>query len=125
MSHLAQVWGVKVERGPDCLIIRLQMATTTSQDGERLADVIWSILERHFTYRVIVELDQVEEMCDYLLGELVALSHRLRSRGGMLRLCGLSPRNRRKLKEAREDGRLPSYPNRHDAMVGHSAAMAP
>jgi hypothetical protein len=117
MNHSAQIWGLRVERGPDCLIVRLHAATSSSQDGQRLADTIWAILDRHFIYRIILELDQVEVLSDHLLGELVALSHRLRSRGGMLRLCGLSPPNRRKLREACDDGRLPAYASRREATI--------
>lgn len=124
MNELAQIWGVRVERGPDCLIVRLHEATSSFQDGQRLADIIWSILERHFVYRVILELDQVEVLGDVLLAELIALSHRLRSRGGMLRLCGLTAPNRRKVKEAFHDGRLPTYSNRREAMVSRCDALA-
>lgn len=124
MMRLAQIWGVRVERGPDCLIVKLHAATSSFEDGQPLADTIWAILERHFVYRVILELDQVDVLCDQLLGELIALSHRLRSRGGMLRLCGMSSQSRRKLQEACDDGRLPTYLTRREAVVGAAGTSA-
>jgi anti-anti-sigma regulatory factor len=121
MTHLTQIWGLTIERGPDCLFARLHAATTSPSEDGPLADTLWHTLERHFVYRLVIELDQVETLSDHLLGELIALSHRLRQRGGMLRLCGLSPTNRVLLKAAQADGRLPSYPTRREAMAGAHA----
>lgn len=117
MSPIAHTWSLTVERGPNCLVLQMHTENSVSNDGLHLADTIWMILEKHFVYRVVIEMERVDELSDYLLRELIALSHRLRSREGMLRLCGLSDANRRVLRKACLDGRLPSYETRHHAVI--------
>lgn len=112
MPKLHHIWDLRVERGPNCLVVRLCADGTTQSDDRHLADLLWSVLERHFTYRVVIELNEVPVLSSYLLGELIALSHRLRNHGGMIRLCGLSAQNRQILERACLEGRLPSYTDR-------------
>lgn len=124
MTQVAQFWGLSVERGPNCLVLQLKAASSASADGLALADSIWMVLEKHFVYRVVLDMREVDLLSDYLLQELIALSHRLRTRGGLLRLCGLTPGNRRILQSACLDGRLPAYPTRRCAVLANSATQA-
>jgi anti-anti-sigma regulatory factor len=103
-------------------VLQLQASGSVSNDGMHLADLIWNTLEKHFVYRVVLDMGQVEMLSDYVLQELIALSHRLRTREGMLKLYGLSATNRRILQRACLDGRLPTYATRREAVFSASAA---
>lgn len=122
MGPVTQVWSLNVERGPNCLVLQLNASGSVSDDGLRLADLIWTTLEKHFVYRVVLDMNQVDALSDYLLQELIALSHRLRSREGMLKLYGLSATNRRILERACLEGRLPNYATRREAVLSASHA---
>ena len=90
-----------------------------------LAEKIWSVLEQSFTYRLVLELDQLEVLQSYMIAQLVLLSKRVHSHGGMLRLCGLSAVNQEVLHVCRLDGCLPNYDNRSDAVMGEHRPLQP
>ncbi len=77
------------------------------------------------THRLVLELDQVDVLGSHLIGQLVLLDKWMSEHGGVLRLCGLSPRNRRVLKRCHLDGRFPVYGNRIDAGMCRAAVRAP
>jgi anti-anti-sigma regulatory factor len=118
MLELAPGWQAIVDRGPDWLFIRLQGADGLSGDQE-LAETLWRTIDQHFTYRVVLEVDQVGLLHSYLVGQFVLLHKRLHSHGGVLRLCGLSDNNQSVLKTCRLDDRFPQYRNRGEAVNGY------
>ncbi len=112
-------WRYDVDRGPDWVFVRLHPDDESAGSTASLADQMWSVLEQSFTYRLVLELDEVPIMQSYLIAQLVMLAKRVHSHGGLLRLCGLSPANQEVIHLCRLDGCLPHYGNRGDAVMGH------
>jgi anti-anti-sigma factor len=107
-----------VERGPDWLFVRVTPPADGDWYGEpSLADAVWTVVEQHFTYRVVLELDRVTLLRSLLLGQLVQLAKRVREHGGILRLCGISPDNHEVLTASRLDTMLPEYADRSAAVM--------
>jgi anti-anti-sigma factor len=107
-----------VDRGPDWLLVRVRNLGSDAVDPPRLADQLWSLLQQHFTYRLVLELDQLLVLNSHLIGQLIDLYKRIRQHEGVLRLCGLSPYNRRVLHTCCLEDRLPAYESRVDAVTG-------
>jgi len=82
-------------------------------------------LERHFTYRVVLELDQVSVLNSHLIGQLVQLYRRIRQHDGVMRLCGLSPYNLEVLRTCRLEDRFLPYRDREEAVMGGSRPRQP
>jgi anti-anti-sigma factor len=114
-----------VERGPDWLLVRVASLDAADPDGPPLAEQVWSLLQQHFTYRLVLELDQVRLLTSRLIGQLVHLHRRIDEHGGVMRLCGLSPRNRQVLHTCRLDDRFTPYQDRQDAVMGHECPTKP
>ena len=76
---------------------------TSQQIGERL----WHLLEQHFTYRLVLEMDQAAVLTSEIIAQLIHLQKRICEHGGTLRLCGLSPHNQRVLRTCALEDRFP------------------
>jgi anti-anti-sigma factor len=124
-AQVAAGWRLNVERGPDWIFVRLQPAVDGDVDEASLAEKIWSLLEQNFTYRLVLELEHVELLQSYMIAQMVLLSKRIHSHGGMLRLCGLSPVNQQVIHVCRLDGCLPNYDNRGAAVKGDYRPLQP
>jgi anti-anti-sigma factor len=109
---------MEVDRGPGCLFLRLKSPSEPASEAPEVAEEVWSLLETHFVYRLVLELDGVELLHSHLLGQLVLLDNRIREHNGMMRLCGLSPFNQRVLRTHGLDVRLPTYGDREEALMG-------
>lgn len=118
MPQLADGWQYDLERGPECLFVRLRTDEQHADAEPPLAGQLWSALDEHMIYRLVLELDQIELLRSYLIGQLLLLGRRLHAHGGMLRLCGLSANNRLALATLQLEDHLPTYNNRFDAVVG-------
>ena len=94
MLAIAPGWELEVSRGPDWLWIKVERPEALCDDTPPLAEEIWTQLERHFVYRLVLELDEVESLDSYLLGQLLMLGKRVSEHGGMLRLSGVNAFNR-------------------------------
>jgi anti-anti-sigma factor len=105
-----------VERGPDWVFVRVNPPDGWD-DAPPLADAVWHILEQNFTYRVVLELDQIPLLRSCLIGQLVLLAKRVYNHGGLLRICGLSTHNHEVLSAARLGAILPNYRDRSDAVM--------
>jgi anti-anti-sigma regulatory factor len=123
MTALVEGWALKVERGPDCLFVHLECAPDASCDFSNLADQVWALLEQHFVYRLVLELDGLPLLRSQLIGQLVLLHKRLAQQGGMMRICGLSARNQQALRTSRLEPRFPQYRDREDAVLGGRPAQ--
>jgi len=117
MSEVALPCTLGVERGPDCIFIRVQNPHFDFADQSQLAEAVWNILQEHFTYRVVLELDELPYLNSHLIGQLVLLHKRIHAHHGMLRLCGLSPANQKALSYTRLEDRLPVYADRDGAVM--------
>ena len=115
----------EVERGPDWLLVKITSLDDNASPPPPLADALWSLLHQHFTYRVVLELDQVDTLDSYLIGQLVTLHKRIDEHDGVMRLCGLSAQNRRVLRACRLHERLPTYQDRQMAVMAGRGPMQP
>jgi anti-anti-sigma factor len=106
-----------VERGPDWLLVRVRNLDPTDSETASLADHLWSLLEQHFTHRLVLELDEVDVLSSSLIGQFAELYRRIEEHDGVMRLCGLSANNRELLHACRLDERLPPYGNRKEAVM--------
>ena len=86
--------------------------------------VLESLLQEHLSHRLVLELDQIDVLGSHLIGQLVLLHKWISEHDGVLRLCGLSTRNRRVLKRCHLEGRFPPYGNRMDAVMCRGSARA-
>jgi anti-anti-sigma factor len=148
MAQTAERWELDIERGPDWLFIRphglpQSFRQRRESDGPsgavrpadlhdvspphfaeapELADEVWSLVERNFTRRLVLELDGINYLSSTLIGQLMRLVKRMSSQEGLLRICGLSADNRAVLDQCRLSARLPCYKDRVDAvMASHPA----
>ena len=104
-----------VDRGPDWLFVRLRPDAKNLDD---LAARLWTLLDKHFIYRLVLEMDEVELLPSHMMGQLVMLQKRVLQHEGALRLCGLSPQCAEALHLCRLDRALPVFDCRADAVYG-------
>ncbi len=107
-----------VKRGPDWLFVRVKNFDPNEPDSPPLAERIWTFLQQHFTYRVVLELDEVPMLNSAWIDELLVLYQRIHECDGMMRLCGLSPYNLRLLHACRLDERLTPFRDCQEAVMG-------
>jgi len=118
LLELAPEWSLEIDRGPDWLFIR--PLPPNHRDGEApLAEMVWKKLEQCFCYRVVLELDGIDYLRSWMIGELVRLHKRVTTHGGMLRLCGVSKNAETVLRICQLGDRFPAYRTRTDAVMGH------
>jgi len=108
----------ELERGPDWLLVRIKSLEPDAMELPGLAEEIWSLLERHFTYRLVLEMDGLDVLRSCLIAQLILLRAKIRKHKGILRLCGLSEHNKEVLHTCHLDSRLPHYANRVEAVMG-------
>ena len=118
MVSLAPGWDLDVERGPDWLFIKVRCATENVWDSPPLADSVWKLLEQHFTYRLVLECEELTVLHSTIIAELMQLEKRIAAQHGVMRLCGLSEGNRRVLERCRLDSRLRNNCDRAEAVLG-------
>jgi len=119
MLKTAAGWKLDVDRGPDWLLVKVRRADAEMSHPLSLADLLWQVLERHLTYRLVLELDPAEEIDDDDVDQLLELHERINHHGGLMRVCGLSPRSQRLLHERRLADWFVAYGDRDEAMQGH------
>jgi anti-anti-sigma regulatory factor len=118
MVRAASQWVFDVHRGPDWLFVRITPPDKLAKGPLKLAEGLWSILSKHFTYRLVLEMHEIERLPSELIGELAALQKRIEMHGGTLRLCGLSEICQEALNKCRLSGRLRNYSSRAEAVLG-------
>ncbi len=117
MLAIAPGWELDVRRGPGWLLVKLRNPDRDAADAPPLADELWSLLQRHFVYRLVLDLDEVGLLHSYLLGQLVVLHKRVRDHEGVMRLCGVSPYNQEVLQVNGLDARFPAYESLVEAVM--------
>jgi anti-anti-sigma factor len=120
-AQTATGWRMEVDRGPAWMFVKLHPVEEDIFDERSLAEQIWGLLEQSFTYRLVLELEDIALLQSYLLAQLVLLAKRINSHGGMLRLSGLSPVNREVIHVCRLDDCLPACEDRGEAVMGRRA----
>lgn len=120
MEGIKHGWTIEVERGPEWLFIRPVFESDCQLVGNELAERIWELLEKHFTYRVVLDLQSVPVVQSALLGQIVILHKRTHQAGGVLRICGLTDTARGVLATSNLDRLFPNFPDRETAVMGSS-----
>jgi len=87
---LAGGWDARVDRGPNWLLVRVRSLHDGPLNDEPLAKWLWHLMEEHSTYRIALELDEIEVLSNVLIRQLARLDQMARKHGGFVRLCGLS-----------------------------------
>ena len=122
MQSTAAGVNLDVDRGPDWIFVRVNPPETTSEqadaDAPQLAEAVWALLEQNFIYRCVLELDRIQLLRSYMVGQLIMLTKRIHSHGGVLRICGLSAANEEVLRCCQIADQLPNYRDRGDAVMG-------
>lgn len=124
----------EIDRGPNWLFVRVdstQLTNPSASVARRLADHLWSICDRHFTYRLVVEVARHDAVSLEMATALAALAGRLHERGGALRVCGLgaaaeqTPSRGANLDQASGAGRLdPAHRTLHTFDTRREAVLA-
>ena len=89
VTHVIEGFKLSVDRGPNWLFVKLRPKRRFAADCAQIADELWSIASRHFIYRVVLELEEFDQLPAELIEQLVILQERLMQCGGSLRICGL------------------------------------
>jgi anti-anti-sigma factor len=124
MLAIAPGCELDVERGPDWLMVRVASLDLAEPDAP-LAEPVWSVLEQHFTYRLVLELDQIRLLTSRLIGQLLQLHRRIEEHGGVMRLCGLSRYNWQVLRTAGLSNLFMPYHDRQEAVMGRERPSQP
>jgi hypothetical protein len=83
-----------------------------------VADELWALMSRHFTYRLVLEMDELGTLPGGMPEQLAELRKRVAERGGSLRLCGLSHDCEAELSESKLAKALPNHRDRAAAVWG-------
>jgi hypothetical protein len=110
--------GMDVERGPNWLLVRLHPGNNTGIPAPNVADELWKLTTRSFTYRLVLEMDQLQHLPFGLTDQLADLRERLAERGGSLRICGLSQDGETELSESQLAKTCPNHRDRVAAVWG-------
>jgi hypothetical protein len=122
VTHAIEGFKLTVDRGPNWLFVKLRPKRRFAQDVAQIADELWSIASRHFTYRLVLELEELDQMPVDLIEQLVILQERLLHSDGSLRICGLPTNCVEKLRSSRLESALPIYATRQAAVLGGDAS---
>ena len=123
-THVVDGLELNVDRGPNWLFVKLRSKNDAPSEVPQIADKLWSISSRHFIYRLVLELDDLEELPSGMMSQLVLLQQRLAQCGGALRICGLSPECEESLHSCHLDSALPNHATREEAVMGSSEIAA-
>ncbi len=118
--HVVDGLELIVDRGPNWLFVKLRATNDPLVEMPQIAEKLWSISSRHFIYRLVLELEELEELQSGLMSQLVLLQERLAQCGGALRICGLSPECEETLHNCQLDAALPNHATRTEAVMGSS-----
>ncbi len=118
MPALATGWEMEVDQGPGCLLVRLGGPAPEMEDVEPLADLLWTLMERHLVLRLVLDLSEVKCLERQMLAQLVRLYRRIREHDGMMRLTGLSPQGQAVVRIHGLNNQLPMYDNLEEAVMG-------
>jgi hypothetical protein len=116
VTHLVDGLKFTVDRGPNWLFVKLRSRRNWLDELPQIADELWSIAERHFIYRIVLELEEIKSLPPGLTQQLVLLHDRLVEFDGALRICGLSTKCAQALCDSGLDAALPND-NTHDAAI--------
>lgn len=104
-----------ISRGPNWLFVRLHNPQVG--DPQELVEELRDLCAKHFVYRLVLELEELDDMPEGLVTRLSELEGRLLSHGGALRLCGMTGRCELSLSKCATPRPLPNHPTRQAAVL--------
>jgi hypothetical protein len=107
----------RVDRGPNWLFIKLLPGQTEAQTRQWV-DELWDVCNRHFTYRLVLELEDLDDVSTAVTRRLEKLRERLVAHDGALRLCGANINCAKSLSGSHYAMNLKNHPNRAVAVLG-------
>ena len=106
-----------VNRGPNWLFLRLEPGV--NQESSELAKDLWSVVSKHFTYRVVLEFDEsFDALSPELVKQLDQFRQQLEEHDGALRVCGLSTKCAERLSKQYTESRTKSRLSTHSSVAG-------
>jgi hypothetical protein len=117
MVQLAPGWQTKLEHGPDWLFVRLFGPHGDEADATGIAETLHMLLQQDLTHRMVLELDELQEVTDEFVQELIQLQELFEQANQVLRLCGACEEH----EEAFRAGGLsnpPLFRTRREAVLG-------
>lgn len=123
-SLVSSGWEFEVDRGPDWLFVRPRRVSNEFGSAN-FAEQVWSLLEQHFTHRLVLELSELDYLNSELIGQLVWLYKRVHTHDGLLRICQLSDAQDEVLHISRLGGYFPRFRSREDAVMGNALPRQP
>lgn len=114
-----------VQRGPNWLLVRIDNLDAVRCESIPLADEIWELLQRHFIWRLVLDMGRSPALNRHLINELLDLHRRITAKGGVMRICHVSPRDARVLTSLRLDDRLTPYSSWEEAVRGSGDVRKP
>ena len=120
-----RAWSLQMERGPNWLVITVAQPPGRPWEMVPLNKSIQTLLNRHLTYHLVLELHEIELVNSLLIGQLVALRKWIDAKTGVLRLCGLSSHALEVLHRLRLGGFFSVFPDRLQAISGRSNSLHP
>jgi len=116
--HVVDGLEMDVDRGPNWLFVKLRIKEDPQVAVPQIADKLWAISTRHFIYRLVLELEELDGLPSGMMSQLVMLQERLAQCGGALRICGLSPECEEALHNFQLDTVLMNHASREEAVMG-------
>jgi hypothetical protein len=111
-------WALEVEHGPNWLFVKVNGGDVETSDPPPLAEQITSMLEQHFTTRIVLEFDQVNMPHRQLIRQLELLDQWVGDHDGVMRLCGLSANCVRAIRRRGLADQLRACHDREEAVFG-------
>ena len=121
--HVIDGFKISVDRGPNWLFVKLRPKRHFAEEIPQIADHLWSIASRHFIYRLVLELEELDLMPPDMIEQLVLLQERLTQCSGAMRICGLSAECAEALRDCQLDAALPNYATRQAAVLGGDVTL--
>ena len=115
---LAPGWKTELDRGPDWLFVKLFGPDGDGADARGISETLAMLLEQELKRRMVLELDELEDLPQDLIDELVLLQELLDKQGGVVRVCGLAREHQQALRENKDSRRINSFRNREEAVLG-------
>jgi anti-anti-sigma regulatory factor len=82
--------------------------------------VLWSVLDEHFTYQLVLDLEEADCLDETSVKQLMTLAQWVVAQHGTIRLCGLSDHDRNVLRRCGVASCLPAYADIGEAIfAGH------
>jgi anti-anti-sigma regulatory factor len=123
-SLVSSGWEFEVDRGPDWLFVRPRRMRGEFGNAN-FAEQVWSLLEQHFSHRLVLELGELEHLNSEMIGQLVWLYKRIHTHDGLLRICQLTDAQHEVLHVSHLGCYFPRFRSREDAVMGHAMPRQP